>query len=208
MSSQKGQMIPKHPYLALSLHFAPLGHRLLLYQKHTLIMNLPHSLVLWVSLMRKSYSNVGRKSRLISFSSSNTHRFSRAADNSHTIPVEAIYPYPPGYSYQATHVALSPPENTVHNVSTNGPGLYHCPTTVESLPVPSKPIMFSQDVEDSPPAPTVLVTPQFTEKCDKRNSRHSNSKVDLAPLHVVLRHHPYRRDPLDDKALRMLGSRA
>ncbi|KAL4078190.1 Gti1/Pac2 family-domain-containing protein [Scleroderma yunnanense] len=33
-------------------------------------------------------------------------------------------------------------------------------------------------------------------------------RVDLAPLHSLQRSHPYRRDPVDDKALRMLGPRA
>ncbi|TFY63829.1 hypothetical protein EVG20_g6165 [Dentipellis fragilis] len=29
----------------------------------------------------------------------------------------------------------------------------------------------------------------------------------LAPLHVLKRHHPYRRDPADDRALQILTSR-
>ncbi|EGO25873.1 hypothetical protein SERLADRAFT_388466 [Serpula lacrymans var. lacrymans S7.9] len=32
-------------------------------------------------------------------------------------------------------------------------------------------------------------------------------RVDLAPLHSLQRNHPYRRDPVDDKALRLLGPR-
>jgi hypothetical protein len=34
------------------------------------------------------------------------------------------------------------------------------------------------------------------------------SRVDLAPLHALQRNHPYRRDPVDDRALRMLGPRS
>ncbi|KAH7889092.1 Gti1/Pac2 family-domain-containing protein [Phlebopus sp. FC_14] len=33
-------------------------------------------------------------------------------------------------------------------------------------------------------------------------------RVDLAPLHSLQRNHPYRRDPVDDKALRLLGPRS
>lgn len=36
----------------------------------------------------------------------------------------------------------------------------------------------------------------------------SRPRHDLAPLHSLKRNHPYRRDPVDDKTLRLLASGA
>jgi hypothetical protein len=47
-------------------------------------------------------------------------------------------------------------------------------------------------------------TPDKPEGLDTKDSHF----IALVPLHLMLRHHTYRRDPLDDKALRLLGSRS
>jgi hypothetical protein len=54
--------------------------------------------------------------------------------------------------------------------------------------------------------------PHPTEWCGFENESRRGSigptRVDLAPLHALQRSHPYRRDPIDDKALRLLGPRS
>jgi Gti1/Pac2 family transcription factor len=42
---------------------------------------------------------------------------------------------------------------------------------------------------------------------DSRRGSLGPTRVDLAPLHALQRSHPYRRDPVDDRALRLLGPR-
>lgn len=70
-------------------------------------------------------------------------------------------------------------------------------TSQISLPPPAqlfRPEPPSQLIEVTTPSPEV---PVGIGPC----------RVDLAPLHSLQRSHPYRRDPVDDKTLRLLGNR-
>ncbi|KAH7924215.1 hypothetical protein BV22DRAFT_972841, partial [Leucogyrophana mollusca] len=65
-----------------------------------------------------------------------------------------------------------------------------------SLPPPA------QLLRSDPPAQLYEVAPPHHAPND--SSGIGPCRVDLAPLYSLQRSHPYRRDPVDDKALRML----
>lgn len=70
-------------------------------------------------------------------------------------------------------------------------------TSQISLPPPA------QLFRSEPPSQLIEVTTHSPEVSVGIGPR----RVDLAPLHSLQRSHPYRRDPVDDTALRLLGNR-
>ncbi|KAG5221365.1 Gti1/Pac2 family-domain-containing protein [Salix suchowensis] len=148
-----------------------------------------------------------------------------SADSPRT-PVDAHQPLPPWPVTLGTEINRSDvraPYSSRHYV-TERSYTYFPPTAVESHPSVPR----THSPHDHRPASTnsafathavpQIVVPEATydapsptssiESDERRGSVGPSRRVDLAPLHALQRSHPYRRDPVDDRALRRLGPRS
>ncbi|KAG9220463.1 hypothetical protein CCMSSC00406_0003919 [Pleurotus cornucopiae] len=148
-----------------------------------------------------------------------------SADSPRT-PVDAHQPLPPWPVTLGTEINRSDvraPYSSRHYV-TERSYTYLPPTTVDSHPS----IPRAHSPHDHRPASMnsafathavpPIVVPEATydapsptssmESDERRGSVGPSRRVDLAPLHALQRSHPYRRDPVDDRALRRLGPRS
>ncbi|KAF8835341.1 hypothetical protein BDN67DRAFT_959250 [Paxillus ammoniavirescens] len=94
----------------------------------------------------------------------------------------------------------------------DGEGNLHTYSPHTTPPVYSPPHNASQ-ISLPPPAQLLRSGPSSQLYEVPSSSEHAASgseppRVDLAPLHSLQRRHPYYRDPMDDKALRLLGPRS
>ncbi|KAJ6594461.1 hypothetical protein B0H19DRAFT_1095594 [Mycena capillaripes] len=99
-------------------------------------------------------------------------------------------------SSSSSSYASSSPLAPLYPLYSPGPGTYEVRsggTDSRSLPRLQMPV---------DPEPAILISsPTDTQR------RGEFGRVDLAPLNSLTRLHPYRRDPTDDRALRLLGPR-
>jgi hypothetical protein len=87
-------------------------------------------------------------------------------------------------------------ESTQSAFSLDNPASFPSPhNTHISLPPPA------QLFRSEPP-------PQYEVSSSADSSSIGPQRVGLAPLHSLQRSHPYKRDPVDDRALRLLGPRS
>jgi len=140
----------------------------------------------------KSYEHVSHSTSVGVFDTQGIHHASLNLKPSH-VTVSGT-PYPPSYAPSGAGVQEIVPGEPIPGPSNIlRQRRSHHPTTA--------PFILPADTGDE------LACSNTGSRLEKQGSRNSSS-IDLVPLHMVLRHHPYRRDPLDDKALRLLGSRA
>lgn len=147
-----------------------------------------------------------------------------SADSPRT-PVDAHQPLPPWPVTLGTEINRSDvraPYSSRHYV-TERSYTYLPPTAVDSHPS----IPRAHSPHDHRPAsmnsafathavPPIVVpeatydapSPTSSMESDERRGSVGPRRVDLAPLHALQRSHPYRRDPVDDRALRRLGPRS
>ena len=77
----------------------------------------------------------------------------------------------------------------------------HMPTSPSQRPLP--PLR----IDPCPPSYELLSASESSQG-EGRARGHTGRNRDLAPMHALTRPHPYRRDPLDDKTLRLLTPRS
>ncbi|KAL0956834.1 hypothetical protein HGRIS_002945 [Hohenbuehelia grisea] len=126
------------------------------------------------------------------------------------------------------------PASPYPSSSFNYPNSYPYPPSTSSTPHPhasASSLSRSQTPPQSPPAQVMLPTLPPLNMLDNSSGSYPHQadsptgsvasddsydrralgpcrRVDLAPLHALQRTHPYRRDPLDDRTLRLLGPRS
>ncbi|KAF9218790.1 hypothetical protein BS17DRAFT_790659 [Gyrodon lividus] len=105
--------------------------------------------------------------------------------------IGTFQPIPKGSDCEGTPYTYSPPTTST---------VYTPPHNVSQISLPPPAQLF----RSGPPSHLYEVpsSPEHTA------TGIGPSRVDLAPLHSLQRRHPYYRDPMDDKALRLLGPRS
>jgi hypothetical protein len=121
-----------------------------------------------------------------------------------SISFTALPTDPQLHSHHQSYIPVQP--QAYARLRTTTPRLSRLSSTPSSSPVIRSPgsDSYLHAAALDPQSPDALVA------FDNENRRGSigPSRVDLAPLHALQRSHPYRRDPVDEGVLRMLGPRS
>ncbi len=114
-------------------------------------------------------------------------------------PAYPPFDYPPfdhRHPSSAPAGSISFPSSSTNSTLPTGLGISSAIRSVTDLPVPQA-IPLPDDTFQTPPSPV-------SDDGQNRRVEVGGPSRDLAPLHVLKRNHPYRRDPVDDNALRKL----